>query len=344
MNNKKNLLITFILPCYNVEKYVQHCLDSIYECGMQENQFEVLCIDDCSTDNTAIVLENNQRKYNNLKVVTHESNKGWGGPRNTGIKEAQGQYLWFVDADDLIIGNQLEKALRKAVDVSLDVLCFNYQRIDNHGNVVEIQPIFNEMDPQDGYSFAESAFGSGGIVYHMGYVWRFLYRTDYLRTHKLFFPEQVCWEDTVFMPKSILEAERVAAVPDVLYSYRVNPQSISGIFGRVYPAKLIYEFAFCAGSDLLRFSEEVRKIELKQALRNMAIHKYFNGYSIHLLRTSKEERKKFYQMVKDRYLEINEVKSYLTQFNKMMLNPALGPILANVCSMLYKLKHRKQWQ
>ena len=308
---------------------------------MQENQFEVLCIDDCSMDNTATILENNQRKHDNMKVVTHEFNKGWGGPRNTGIKEAQGRYLWFVDADDVIIGNQLEKVLRKTVDESLDLLCFNYQRIDDCGNVVENQSVFNEMRPQDGYSFSESAFGSNGIVYHMGFVWRFVYRTDYLRTHQLFFPEHVCWEDTVFMPKSVLEAERVAAVSDVMYSYRVNPQSISGIFGRVYPAKLIYEFAFCAGLDLLHFSEEVKRDELKQAFRKTAIHKYFNGYSIHLLRTSKEERKKFYQMVKERGSEINEVKPYLILFNKILLNPAFGPILASICSMLYKLKHRK---
>ena len=341
MNDKKNLLLTFVLPCYNVEKYVQQCLDSIYECDLQENQFEVLCINDCSPDNTQSILEMNQKKHFNLRIIIHEGNKGLGGARNTGIREAKGTFLWFIDTDDVVVGDRLCKAFKKAVDEELDVLCFNYQRIDDCGNVVENQPIFNEMDPQDGYSFSESAFGSNGIVYHMGFVWRFVYRTDYLRTHQLIFPEHVCWEDTVFMPKSVLEAERVAAVSDVMYSYRVNPQSISGIFGRVYPAKLIYEFAFCAGLDLLHFSGEVKKDELKQAFRKTAIHKYFNGYSIHLLRTSKEERKKFYQMVKERGAEISEVKPYLILFNKILLNPAFGPILASICSMLYKLKHRK---
>ena len=299
--NQEKLLITFVLPCYNVENYVQQCLDSIYECDLPENQFEVLCVNDCSTDNTACVLEENQKRYGNLRVITHKYNKGWGGPRNTGIREANGLYLWFVDADDMIDGRSLSGILHKAMAENIDVLCFNYRRVDNVGNELSAPVVFSEMSCQDGCSFAENAFGHCGIIYHMGYVWRFLYRVDYLQSRNLFFPEMVCWEDTVFMPKAILEAERVVAVPDVMYSYRVNPNSISGTFGRTYPAKLIYEFAFAAGSDLLRFSDEVKDEPLQAAFKSMAIKRYFNGFAIHLFRTSKDERIEFYKMLKARH-------------------------------------------
>lgn len=340
MNSQQNPLITFVLPCYNVEKYVQFCLDSIYETDLPESQYEVLCINDCSPDNLQQILELNQIEHSNLRIIKHEKNKGLGGARNTGIKEAKGRFLWFVDSDDLIIGDQLDRVLRKAVEENLDVLCFNYQRIDDQLNILDIHPVFEDTNPQDGYSFAENAFKSGGIEWHMGYVVRFIYRTDFLRSHELFFPEKVCWEDTVFMPKSILEAERVASIPDVMYSYRVNPQSISSMFARKYPAKLIYEFAFCAGKDLLHFSEEVKTEKLKKTFRDAAVYRYINKYSLHLMRTSKEERKKFYQMVNENHAEVSEVMPYMSMFNKVLLNPVLGPIVMCLCSMLYHWKHR----
>lgn len=338
--NPDQLLLTFVVPCYNVEKYIQRCLDSIYSCGVPESRFEVLCVNDCSPDDTAAILERNEKAHSNLRIITHEQNRGLGGGRNTGIREAKGRYLWFVDSDDEIMTNGFADALSIALSEDLDVLCFNYCRIDEEGRELSRHVVFGETPVLNGYSFVNRVFGKS-IVYHMGYVVRFLYRTDYLRSRQLFFPEQVHWEDTVFMPKSILLAERIVSIPQVFYAYRVNPDSISGIFGKAYPAKSIYDYAFCAGRDLLHFSEEVKDDGLKDTFRTTAIQKYINGFAIHLLRTSKQERKRFWELKKGRDDEVKPLKRYMDFINGLMLMPLAGPLATTIIARAYRMKQRK---
>lgn len=339
MGEKPNqILLTFVVPCYNVEKYIQRCLDSIYACGLRESLFEVICVNDCSPDGTAVILERNKNKHTNLRVINHEVNRGLGGGRNTGIREAKGSYLWFIDSDDEIVADGFAEALRKTVESDLDVLCFNYCRINEEGKQLSRHEVFGEVSASDGYVFSKEAF-SGGIIYHMGFVWRFLYKAGFLRSHHLFFPEQVHWEDTVFMPKSILLAERIASVPQVFYAYRVNPDSISGVFGKAYPATSIYDWSFCAGADLLSFSDELEYEELRASFRNAAIQKYIDGFAIHLFRTNKKERKRFFEIVKEKETEVKPLKQYMSLLNRAMFLPLVGPLIANVMSSAYKMKH-----
>ena len=333
------IVLTFVVPCYNVEKYVQRCLDSIYACGLEEDCFEVLCVNDCSPDNTIDILKSNQKNHGNLRIINHEANKGLGGGRNTGIREARGKYLWFVDSDDEIMTNGFVDALSLALEKDLDVLCFNYCRIDEKGKELSRHLVFEETSVSDGYSFVNKVFGNS-IVNHIGYVVRFLYRTDYLRSHQLFFPEQVHWEDTVFMPKSLLLSERIASVPQVFYAYRANPNSISGVFGKAYPAKSIYDYSFCVGGDLLRFSAEVKDDDLRDAFRNTAIQKYINGFAIHLLRTSKKERQRFFGLIRERREEVKPLKRYMNVLNKVMLVPLVGPMATNLLSRVYTIKQQ----
>ncbi len=339
MGEKLNkIFLTFVVPCYNVEKYIQRCLDSIYACGLDEDCFEVLCVNDCSPDNTSDILNLNQKEHGNLRIINHETNKGLGGGRNTGIREAKGYYLWFVDSDDEVVTNGFADALEKAMAEDLDVFCFNYCRIDEVGKELSRHVVFEETSVTDGYSFVNKVFGDS-IVYHMGYVVRFLYRTDYLRVHQLFFPEKVHWEDTVFMPKSILLAERIASVSQVFYAYRFNPDSISGVFGKAFPAKSIYDYSFSSGPDLLRFSEEIKDDGLRCSFRNTAIQKYINGFAIHLLRTSEQERKRFFGLVKGKKEEVKSLKQYMNLLNRVMLMPLVGSLTTNLMSKVYLIKH-----
>ena len=123
-------ILSFIVPCYNVEKYLQQCLDSIYACDLPEEQFEVVCVNDCSPDNVQEILERNGEKHDNLRIIVHQQNMGLGGARNTGIREAKGQYLWFVDSDDLVTAQGIKSLIQQAGEQELDVLCFNYRRVD----------------------------------------------------------------------------------------------------------------------------------------------------------------------------------------------------------------------
>lgn len=113
-------LFSIIIPVYNCEKYIKETLDSIFE--QDFNDYEVICIDDCSTDGSYDLLLAAQKKYENLKVIKNNVNMHQGAARNRGIEASKGKYLWFVDSDDL-----LEKNVLKNLSIyllSIQIFCF----------------------------------------------------------------------------------------------------------------------------------------------------------------------------------------------------------------------------
>jgi cellulose synthase/poly-beta-1,6-N-acetylglucosamine synthase-like glycosyltransferase len=89
-------------------------------------EYEVICVDDCSPDGSRAIVEQLQQEYPTLRLVCHERNKKLGGARNTGLKEAKGRYIWFVDSDDTISPNILQTLLKTAENSNLDILQFDY--------------------------------------------------------------------------------------------------------------------------------------------------------------------------------------------------------------------------
>ena len=101
--------VSFVLPCYNVERYIADCLNSIYSQDFPEEDFEVICVNDCSTDGTREVIVHYAEQHSNLNLIDHKENMTAGGARNTGIKVAQGEYIWFVDPDDMIKSEKVRR-------------------------------------------------------------------------------------------------------------------------------------------------------------------------------------------------------------------------------------------
>ena len=97
--------ISVIIPCYNVEKCLEECLDSVLK--QTFNDFEVICVEDCSTDNTLDILQKYKNKLS-IHVVHNDANKGQAESRNIGLKLAKGDYIYFLDSDDIITPNCLE--------------------------------------------------------------------------------------------------------------------------------------------------------------------------------------------------------------------------------------------
>ncbi|MDD6357387.1 MAG: glycosyltransferase [Bacteroidales bacterium] len=331
------LKLSFILPCYNIEKYVERCVDSIYACDLRQTDYEIICVNDCSSDGSLQILKRLNNMYGNLRIVDLPHRFFWGGARNQGLIAAQGEYVWFVDSDDTICSEGIGEALKMALNETLDVLCFNYRRVDDGGKELSRHLVFDNVETQDGLSYVKNTFGKG-IVHHMGYVWRFLYRRRYLLDNNLLFPEGVCWEDTVFMPETMLQAEKIASIKSVLYSYRVNPSSISGTFVRRYPANLIYEYAFCAGNDLLQFSSRIKDKDLNEAFLNTARNRYINGFIVNLCRTSFKERTNFYSLLRKNRILINSLKPFCSVYSKLLLNPYLGRFICEILSFVYSIK------
>jgi len=121
---------SLILPVYNVDRFLQECLDSIVK--QTFNDFEVICIDDGSTDNSSEILKQYRNKYEYFKVITQE-NKGQGIARNIGIDEAKGEYICFIDPDDYISEFYIEELSKICNKTCADVIQFNFKYIYDNG-------------------------------------------------------------------------------------------------------------------------------------------------------------------------------------------------------------------
>lgn len=126
-----NKMISIIIPCYNVEKYIEKCINSI------ENQIykniEIIVVDDCSTDNTMNILKKLKGEYSNLQVYQNDKNKGAAYSRNFAIKKAKGEYIGFIDGDDYIGENYYDELLKKAEEEDADVVVTDIEIVYEEG-------------------------------------------------------------------------------------------------------------------------------------------------------------------------------------------------------------------
>lgn len=110
--------VSVIIPVYNTEKYLRKCLDSV--CNQTLSDIEIICVNDCSPDNSLEILNEYAQKDNRIKVINFEENKGVSIARNTGIDSATGEFIGFVDADDFVDLDFYEKLYNKATETGAD--------------------------------------------------------------------------------------------------------------------------------------------------------------------------------------------------------------------------------
>jgi glycosyltransferase involved in cell wall biosynthesis len=209
-----NLLLTYIVPVYNTEAYVLQCLQSIVGQGLDAEDYEVLAVDDGSTDTSLAVVEAFAREHTQVRLLT-QANKGVSAARNLALDNARGRYVMFVDSDDRIKENAVPRLLKRAMDESLDVLSFNYSRMDVDGNQLP-------HTRDDNYATTAVTTGYEFLKTHSmtPYVWRFIVRRDYLEQGKWRFdPSLIVCEDGALIAQFLLNAPRVAHEGQEIYCY-----------------------------------------------------------------------------------------------------------------------------
>ncbi len=214
--------LSIIIPAYNVEKFLPQCLDSI----LQQNQadFEVIVINDGSTDGTLALLEGYAAKHDNLKVIT-QNNAGMSTARNRGLKEAQGEYVMFVDSDDWLCDSALESLCPNLCDE--DVVCFNAKKY------IEDKDVFveNNRPFQNGVMSGWDYFNSQRLIpaeIHFVCVWQRAYKRNFLDANNLRFADGILRaEDDLFSTMVMYHAKSVKAVDLCCYVYRIRQSSIT---------------------------------------------------------------------------------------------------------------------
>ena len=152
MENTK-MKLSIIVPVYNVADYLAKCLDSLLAQDLPQNEYEIIVVNDGSTDNSVDIAQQYADKYANITLI-NQANQGLSGARNTGIKQAKGDYIQFVDSDDYLEDNVLGGLMKQVENDDLDVLRFKYQNVRiNAGGEYEIfQPYKSSSFIFDDYS------------------------------------------------------------------------------------------------------------------------------------------------------------------------------------------------
>ena len=206
--------LSIIIPVYNVEKYLAECLDSCLNQDIPHDDYEIICVNDGSTDGSADILERYAREYSNIRIIT-QPNGGVSVARNTGIDAARGEYIWFVDADDLIQRDCLAELRRRLEEAPVDKLSFGHYEFENALSAEEQkQAAAHALRPSRAY------LGS--------MIWESLFRRDFLLDHALGFRAGISYaEDGLFLYELSQHKPAVSSIDQVFYYYRRNPASVT---------------------------------------------------------------------------------------------------------------------
>ena len=219
MNHPKLSIIT---PLYNCEKYISQCLDSIFKQDIDESDFEVIVVDDGSSDNSPAIVMQHTISHANIILLSQE-NQGVACARNNGIYKAKGEYVMFIDADDMLVSGSLKTLLQIAVEnkadivkaahkeVPEDAVCENYTSCDDEKNIHVMtgeEAIVNVTRMKEGY------------------CWGYLISRQLITEYKLFFPPKVAFmEDWAFITHAILKSRTFVNTGILLNLYRRNSAS-----------------------------------------------------------------------------------------------------------------------
>ena len=206
-------LLSVIVPVYNTKKYLRECIDSIL--AQTYHNYELILIDDGSTDNSLLLAqEYATQSTSNAAMPTirveHHSNKGLAGARNTGLRAAKGKYLCFVDPDDYIEKQSLSALLNQMDEENLDVLRFNYQKVDELGNNIPDSPMEHSFDYSSqlmtGVEFMKNRLTTSC------YVWAYIYRRELIVENDINFDESCYFDDVPWLPRVLPLANRINCI------------------------------------------------------------------------------------------------------------------------------------
>lgn len=216
--------LTVIVPVYNVEKYLKECLDSIY--ALENIEYEVILVNDGSTDNSLEILKEYEKKYDGITRLIDKKNGGLSSARNAGIKAARGEYLSFIDSDDIIDTKLFEEFFKEGKELDLDIMVGNmrYFSENKKGDPLFRSSEIKKLPVSKGTKFFATLF-EGDKCFREEVV-DDIYKREFICENKLYFHDEIIHEDSFFTPMIYLKAKRVKYIDKAFYFYRQRSGSI----------------------------------------------------------------------------------------------------------------------
>lgn len=283
--------VSVIVPVYNAGRYIRECVESLTNQGLMESQYEVICVNDGSTDDSESVIKSLQCEHPSLDLVS-VPNGGASRARNVGLRRARGEYVWFVDADDFVEPHCLPALIQKMDREELDFLSFGIQNYNVDGtkgiagNVAhKPKQVVSGRDYLQYYDVECSSC-------------TFVFRREVAMRNDVFFMEGITLEDYEFPVHLLLHCRKVASLSLVLYHYRNNPKSTSR-----YETEDFYTFRIACWLKIL-----ARLVQMEQEAQangpvSLSGVKGMNAYRLLLLllksNLTKKEQLHYFEQLRD---------------------------------------------
>lgn len=221
------MILSIIIPVYNVGRYLDSCLDSLTRNYKNQGNVEVLLVDDGSTDNSGEICDLWSKKHSYIKVI-RKKNGGLSDARNAGINEAKGKYIAFVDSDDMVCTGFIEKIIKLLDKIDADILWFSYCRFKDENDLRTINSIVSDSKElsKDG-AFCLMAGDNHrrmGVANTGNFAWNKVYSTKLFKDIR--YPKGKNYEDVAVTYRLIDKANKICKVNEVMYYYRENSKSI----------------------------------------------------------------------------------------------------------------------
>lgn len=218
--NKKYMELSIIIPIYNVENYLQQCLESCLKQNIDVSKYEIIIVNDGSTDKSFDIAKLYE-SLSNVRIIS-QKNSGLSAARNAGLIISRGEYVWFVDSDDWIEVGILEYILREISLSKPDCLRLNYRKVTDDGKIIK-DYILSERcyeSCQGGMDFLQKELGFSF------YAWSFVFKRCFLQKYSFLFTEGLIFEDLELIPRILRKAKCVKGLPPMAYNYRQRKGSI----------------------------------------------------------------------------------------------------------------------
>ena len=230
---RNNLKFSVIVPAYNAAEYLSECLDSVIKQTLKD--IEIICINDGSTDDSLKILQRYAKKDKRIIIINQE-NQGLSCSRNNALKLVQGEYVFFLDADDYIRCDTLEILYNQAKENDLDMLSFSGTNFDDVTRELQKNPYFMFRYLPENFDISCFSYKNCKKFVSRIAVSACLtcYKSAFLQENNIVFPPHLFFEDNVFFTHAILTAERCGICKEILYFRRVHPEQVTQNWNKRY--------------------------------------------------------------------------------------------------------------
>ena len=220
--------LSIIAPVYKVEKFICQCLESIFRQGMNDEEFEVILVNDGTPDKSIEVISDIIEAHQNIQIINQE-NQGVAMARNNGLERATGEYILFVDSDDMLVDRALPFLLGKAFEANADLIVADYLEKKRDFNNI---PVFTNNAIQIDEKSGEELYIED-LRPEDCHVWHTLYKREFLQQNNITFIPGIYYEDIPYTHECVIKAKRCLRIHTPMYIYRKdNTYSITSYFDK----------------------------------------------------------------------------------------------------------------